>query len=102
VESIHILVGNYSLNDSLLVEAAWKGKLDKDPVDSGIRVQLAEQSFKVVLRRVRGEMMVLGLDSNFFSGLVFPSEIARTGRVVADLNCREERPDTPVRQLSNF
>src|SRR5438309_10422239 len=97
VESVHVLVGNYSLNDSILIEATWEGKLDKDPVDSGIRVQLAEQSFKLVLRRVGGQVMVLGMDSNFFSSLVFPSEIARAGRVVAYLNGREERPDTPLR-----
>src|SRR6266566_4975638 len=72
-ESVHLLVGNYSLNDSILIEAGWQGKLDKDPVDSGIRVQLAEQSFKLVLRRVSWQMMVLGMDSNFFSSLVFPS-----------------------------
>src|SRR2546425_556120 len=35
-------------------------------------------------------MMVLGLDSNFFGGLVFPSEIARASRVVPDLNGRDE------------
>src|SRR5438552_16669660 len=97
MESIDVLVGNYSLNDSILIEAAWEGKLDKDPVDSGIRVQLAEQSFKLVLRRVGWQMMVLGLDSNFFGGLVFSPEIARAGRVVADLNGREVRLDTSFR-----
>ena len=73
VESIDVLVGNYSLNDSILIKAAWEGKLDKDTVDSGIRVQLAEQSLNLVLRRVGWQMMVLGLDPNFFSSLVFPS-----------------------------
>src|SRR5437016_10067540 len=89
VESIDVLVGNYSLNDSILIKAAWEGKLDKDTVDLGIRVQLAQQSLNLVLRRVGWQMMVLGLDSNFFSNLVFPSEIDRAGRVVADLNGRE-------------
>src|SRR5207302_6349624 len=97
VESVHVLVGNYSLNDFILIKAAWQGKLDKDPVDSGTRVQLAEQGFKLVLRRGCGQMMVLGLYSNFFGGLMFSSEIARTGRVVADLNGCEERLGTSFR-----
>src|SRR5207253_8354449 len=79
VESIDVLVGNYSLNDSILIKAAWEGKLDKDTVDLGIRVQLAQQSLNLVLRRVGWQMVVLGLDSNFFSNLVFPSQFFRVG-----------------------
>src|SRR5437016_13120272 len=85
VESIDVLVGNYSLNDSILIKAAWEGKLDKDTVDLGIRVQPAQQSLNLVLRRVARQMMFLGLVSNFFSTLLFPSSVGRDGRYVADL-----------------
>src|SRR5712664_1155547 len=73
VESIHVLVGNYSLNKSVLIKTAWQRKLNKDPVNFGIRVQLTEQSFKLVLRRVCRQMMILGPDSHVFGGFVFAS-----------------------------
>ena len=59
-------------------------------MDSGVRVQLAQLCFELVLGGVGGQVVVLGFYSDLLGGLVFALEITGACRVVADLNSGEE------------
>ena len=80
----------------LLVDLAGQRELNEDAVDRVVRVQFGDQREQLVLRRLRGQVVVVRGDSGPASGLVLAPDVDLGGGIVADEDGREpERAERP-------
>jgi hypothetical protein len=84
MKSVHVLHRVDRADHVRLLDLRRKRKLDEDAAHAPVRVQLGDEREELLLGRLRGQLVVEGLDARLAAGLLFLPHVDRRSGVVAD------------------